>query len=223
MRDLIKLVFVLALMFASTFLVANLTGMLTIEQIEHWLHLADHFSPAYVALIVVLLLFADLFVAVPTLTISLLAGFFLGFPLGGLSAISGMMMAGLSGYLLSHRYGDVLFKFLIKDPERRTETILTFDNYGFAMILMSRAVPIFPELSACLAGITKMSFSKFILAWSLSSIPYALIAAYAGSVSSIDNPMPAIYTAISMSAALWGGWFIFSRYKKTEPINCRTD
>lgn len=219
MKALLKIIIVLALLFSSTFLIANLTGVLTIEQVRTWLESASDLSPVYVATVVVLLLFCDLFIAVPTLTISILAGFFLGFPLGGISAITGMTLAGGTGYALSQKYGDTLFRFLIKDPEHRDEAVSTFKRYGFAMILMSRAVPIFPEVSACLAGMTKMSFSKFLIAWSLSSIPYALVASYAGSMSSIENPMPAIYTAISMSAVLWIGWVLFSRYQKKEPVS----
>lgn len=218
MKALLKIIVVLALLFASTFLIANLTGVLTIEQVRNWLELANHLSPVYVVTAVIMLLFCDLFIAVPTLTISILAGFFLGFPFGSISAITGMTLAGVTGYALSNKYGDVLFKFLIRDSEHRSEAEFTFKKYGFIMILMSRAVPIFPEVSACLAGMTKMNFSRFFIAWSLSSIPYALTAAYAGSVSSIENPMPAIYTAILMSAVLWIGWFLFSRYQQAEPV-----
>src|SRR5699024_139001 len=82
----------------------------------------------------------------------------------------------------------------------------------------SRAVPIFPEVSACLAGITKMQLLRFLLAWSLSSVPYAVIASYAGSISSIGNPMPAIYTAILLSGTLWIGWFFFRWLQKSKPI-----
>jgi uncharacterized membrane protein YdjX (TVP38/TMEM64 family) len=218
MKALLKIIIVLALLFASTFLIANLTGALTIEQVKNWLEIANQLSPVYVATAVVLLLFCDLFIAVPTLTISILAGFFLGFPLGSISAITGMTLAGGTGYALSHKYGEVLFKFLIKDPARRSEAVSTFKRYGFAMILMSRAVPIFPEVSACLAGITKMQLPRFLAAWSLSSVPYAVIASYAGSISSIDNPMPAIYTAILLSGTLWIGWFFFRWLKKSKPI-----
>lgn len=218
MKALLKIIIVLALLFASTFLIANLTGALTIEQVRNWLELANQLSPVYVATLVVLLLFCDLFIAVPTLTISILAGFFLGFPIGSISAITGMTLAGGTGYALSQKYGDALFKFLIKDPARRSEAVSTFKRYGLAMILMSRAVPIFPEVSACLAGITKMQLSRFLLAWSLSSVPYAVIASYAGSISSIDNPMPAIYTAILLSGTLWIGWFFFRWFQKSKSI-----
>ncbi|SMO74344.1 TVP38/TMEM64 family protein [Gracilimonas mengyeensis] len=216
MKDLAKLILVLATAFASTFLIANLTGVLTIEQSKLWLQSAQDLSPLLVGSLVILLLFSDLFVAVPTLTITILSGYFLGFPYGGISAIAGMFLAGIAGYAISSRYGDVLFSFIVRDEQRRIEAKETFQQYGFVMILMSRAVPIFPEVSACLAGITGMSFSRFLTAWLLSSVPYALIASYAGSVSSLDNPMPAIYTTIGLTAVLWGSWFVFRRYHQTQ-------
>jgi uncharacterized membrane protein YdjX (TVP38/TMEM64 family) len=81
------------------------------------------------------------------------------------------------------------------------------------MILMSRASPILPEVSACMAGITRMPFRKFLLAWTINTVPFALIASYSGSISSISNPRPAIYAAISIYAVLWIGWWILKKYK----------
>jgi len=86
------------------------------------------------------------------------------------------------------------------------------------MILLSRAMPILPEVTACLAGMTKMKFSKFILAWLISTIPYVLIISYAGSASSIENPKPAIYTAIGISVTLWSGWYLFINAKRKKHI-----
>ena len=50
----------------------------------------------------------------------------------------------------------------------------TFLNYGLGMILLSRSSPIFPEVCACMAGMTKTRFSKFALAWIVNSVPYAV-------------------------------------------------
>jgi uncharacterized membrane protein YdjX (TVP38/TMEM64 family) len=139
-----------------------------------------------------------LFIAVPTLTITILAGYFLGFPYGSLSAILGMFMAGISGYLLTRRFGDKILIKVIKNEEKRKDAIESFHKYGFLMILMSRASPILPEVSACMAGITRMQLRKFLLAWTINTVPFALIASYSGSISSITNPRPAIYAAISI-------------------------
>ncbi len=214
MKPLIKLVLIIAGVFASTFLLVKSTGMLTVDQIETWLKAAQTLSPVYVGTIVAMLLFADLFVAVPTLTVTILSGFFLGHLYGVLAALSGLMFAGMTGYWLSRFFGEALLRFLIRDPQKIEEVKAAFHRHGFIMILLSRAMPILPEITACLAGMTRMNFFKFLAAWSVSSVPYAVLAAYAGSISSIENPMPGIITAIGISSVLWLMWFVYHRMQK---------
>ena len=212
MKGLIKIMLTLALIFASTFVIANSTGFLSIDKIEQWLAHARAVSPHYIAAIVVGLLFADLFIAVPTLTIIILSGFFLG-PLAGFAAaVTGLFASGIGGYSLSILYGDRLSRFLIKDPAERQSAKNAFLRHGFLTILMSRAMPILPEVSACMAGITRMPFLKFLLAWTISAVPYAAVATYAGSVSSLDNPKPAIVTAVGLTVFFWWCWFLFRRH-----------
>ena len=214
MKHLIKIMVVMALFFALTFLLVKATGILSVEQIKMWLVQAKALSPYYIGGIVVLLLFTDLFVAVPTMTTITLAGYFLGFPNGAIASIIGLTLAGLTGYGLSSLFGDRVFAFLLKKEEARQEAKATFRQYSVIMILLSRATPILAEVTACLAGMTNMKFSKFILAWWASSIPYALVISYAGSISSLENPMPAIYAAIGISATLWTGWYLFNAKRK---------
>lgn len=45
-------------------------------------------------MVIALFLVSDLFIAIPTLTIATLSGYFLGFGYGGLAAATGMMLAG---------------------------------------------------------------------------------------------------------------------------------
>ena len=78
MKPLLKIMLILALAFASTFIIFKSTGLITVEKIELWLEMAKNADPIWVALIVAGLLFADLFIAVPTLTTMILGGFFLG-------------------------------------------------------------------------------------------------------------------------------------------------
>lgn len=212
MKPLLKLILLIATFFASTFLLIKLTGILTIEQIKDWLIIAKEFSPLYVGGIVTLLLFADLFIAIPTLTITILAGYFLGFGYGVLASLLGMILAGITGYYISRFYGDSIFGFLIKEENQRIKAINTFQKHGFVMILLSRVMPILPETTACLSGMTRMNFSTFLAAWLMSSVPYSLIASYAGSISTIDNPKPAILAAIGISALLWGLWYVYRRF-----------
>lgn len=213
MKTLVKLFLTIAGVFASTFMLLKLSGGLTVDDIRAWLEAAKSVSPVYIGLVVASLLFADLFIAVPTLTVCLLSGYFLGFSYGLAFNIIGVTAAGIAGYLISRSVGRALLEKVIHDPVKLEEMETTFDKHGFAMILMSRALPILPEATACLAGFTHMQTWKFLLAWMISSLPYAAIAAYAGSISSIDDPKPAIFTAIGLSVLLWGAWMVFLKFK----------
>lgn len=201
----------LGLVFATTFLLLNATGVVTVAKIETWLTLARDADPLWVAPVIALLLFVDLIISVPTLATITLSGYFLGPVIGALAGIVGLLMAGLGGYVISHRYGDLLLKLVVKDETKRSEAITTFQEHGAVVILLSRASPILPEVSACMAGMTGMPLGKFLALWLASSVPYALIAAYAGSISSVDNPKPAIFAAIGLMSFLWLSWLIVRR------------
>lgn len=79
MRPLLAVMLVLGAVFASTFVAGRLLGILTEANVRAWLAEAGSVSPAWIAGLVILLLFIDLFVAVPTLTVTLLGSYFLGF------------------------------------------------------------------------------------------------------------------------------------------------
>ncbi len=214
MKALLKIMLTLALVFASTFIILKSTGLITVEKIQVWLEMAKNANPVYVAFIICSLLFADLFIAVPTLTVMILGGYFLGPVYGAIAAITGLFFAGTCGYGLSAKYGDKLMNFLIKDQYKRDDAIRTFQNHGAIVILLSRAVPILPEVSACMAGMTRMPLAKFLMLWLISTIPYAIIASYAGAISTLENPKPAVITAISLTAFFWAGWLVFRKFNR---------
>ncbi len=209
MKQLIMVASVLAAAFASTFLILNKTGVLTVDNIELTLNVASSINPVYVALTVVLLLFLDMFIAIPTLTVSILAGYFLGFHAGGVSAFSGMFLAGLCGYLTCWKFGPRLLLRIYKNQSKLNEMRTIFADHGAMVLIMCRAAPILPEVACCLAGATRMPMLKFLLFYGIATAPYAFIAAYAGSRSTLSDPKPAILTAIAMSLFLWISWALF--------------
>lgn len=214
LKPLVKIMLTLAAGFATTFLLLNATGIVTVAKIETWLLMAKSADPLWVAPVIALLLFIDLVISVPTLATVTLSGYFLGPVLGAVAGITGLLMAGLGGYAVSRRYGDVLLKWVVKDESKRAEAISTFQEHGAVVILLSRASPILPEVSACMAGMTRMPVGKFLVLWLAGSVPYAVIAAYAGSVSSLDNPQPAIFAAIGLMSFLWLSWLVVRGYGK---------
>lgn len=219
MKPLLKIMAILALTFLSTFIVLKLAGLLTVEQIETTLTAAQQIDGWYLAAIIAGLLFLDLFIAVPTLTIMLLAGYFLGAGYGAVAALSGIYLAGICGYWLSYRYGGSLEKRIIRAPQERLQLRKQFNQYGVVMILLCRALPVLPEVTACMSGLSKMPFGKFLLAWSVSCVPYTIIATYAGSISSVQNPKPAIFTTIGLTGLMWLGWWLVKKVYQPQPIS----
>lgn len=211
MSPLLRLILTLLSVFGSVFLIVKFGSGLTFQDVEAWLIDAQSSSSVYIAFLVITLLLADLVVSVPTLTITVLAGFLLGQSLGAGVALAGLYGSGIIGYWISRRHGRRLLEFVIRDENKRTEAIRAFEYHGFVMIALARAVPMLPEITACLAGATGMPFRRFLLAWSVNSIPYVAVASYAGSVSSLTQPGPGIYGAVGISATLWLGWFLFHR------------
>lgn len=214
MRPLLKVMLVLVAIFASTFIVGRLLGILTVENVRTWLAMANEVEPAYVIAAVIALLFTDLFIAVPTLTVTLLSGYFLGFPAGAATAFAGMGCAAFTGYAVGRRWGDRGINLLVKDEQQRSDLDAEFARSGPAMIVLSRAAPMIPEVTACMAGATGMAVWVYALCFTISTLPYALIAAYAGSVSSLEDPRPAIFAALFLYAVLWSCWFVFRRRRR---------
>ncbi|MBY0564709.1 MAG: hypothetical protein K2P58_11025 [Hyphomonadaceae bacterium] len=71
-----------------------MTGWVTEADVRFYIAAAHDVHPAYLVALVVILLFVDLFIAVPTLAIVLLAGYFLGPMLGALASIMGLAAMG---------------------------------------------------------------------------------------------------------------------------------
>lgn len=211
MKSLVKIMLIIALCFASTFILIRVSGVLSIDQIKAWLTNLHALSTVYVGAIVILLLVADIFIFVPTLTVIILSGYFLGFTNGAIASITGLLLAGSAGYIVGRLFGPKVFQFLLRSSREREEARDAFLAHGFIMIILSRAMPILPEVSACLAGMTQMRYARFLTAWLLSTVPYVLIASYSGSISSLEKPGPAIFAMIALSGSLWLAWYVFRR------------
>ncbi|MFT2090191.1 TVP38/TMEM64 family protein [Paraglaciecola sp. 2405UD69-4] len=207
MKALLKLILSFTLVFISIFVLMKFTGVITIEKVENWLLIAKDTGVWTLMFIVVVILMSDLLLSIPTLATVTLSGYFLGHLYGAIASLAGLMLVGVMGYLLSYYHGDKIEMRVLKTREQRLDARQNFAQHGIVMILFSRAIPMLPEISACMAGMTKMPFYKFIAAWSLSIIPYVLVCSYAGSISSLDNPNPAIYSAISVNIVIWLAWY----------------
>jgi uncharacterized membrane protein YdjX (TVP38/TMEM64 family) len=211
MKDLLKVALAMTLLFASTFVIMQSTGLVTDAGVATFLERAHNIHPAWLGAIVIALLLLDLLIAVPTMTTILLAGYFMGPLLGGIAAAFGLMLLGVTGYGLGRRLGRPALNRLFKDEQRLTGIEAAFSRNDLLVLFTCQALPILPELSCTLAGISRMRFARFLLGYAVGVVPFAFIVAYAGSISTLSNPGPAIYTAIGVSVLLLLCWTVVQR------------
>jgi uncharacterized membrane protein YdjX (TVP38/TMEM64 family) len=206
MRDLLSIGVILALAFASTFLLAQWSGILPEEELLAWLQGLRELHPAWLIGAVLLLLVLDLFIAVPTMTTILVAGWLLGPWLGGLTASAGLLLMGTTAYLIGRSAGRQVLSRLFRDDARLAGIERAFARNDLLTLAVCQALPILPELSATLAGIARTPPLRFLAGYALGVVPFSFIVAGGGAASSPDDLRPAMYTAIVTSAALLLLW-----------------
>ena len=197
-----RFVGILVLVFTLTLLAFKAFDVLSLDDIKAWLIQAQQWSPVWVGSLIILLLLVDLFIAVPTLSLTILSGFFLGFEWGFFYSSVGLLLAGSMGYVLSRYHGHKVLSWVCKDDAEQKSMIHLFQTLGPLSLLLCRAAPMLPEITSCLAGTTRMPYWRYLMFYSLGSIPYAAVAVFSGSISSVDNPSPALYTYVGMFAVL---------------------
>lgn len=199
MKGIVKVTAILVIFFSITFVLNLQFKFITITKLETLLkELAS--NPAYfpwVCLAILSILAIDSIIAVPTITTILLSGYLLGPLYGGIIASAGVLLAGTICYYGGMFTGEKFFyKLLKKDDAKKMRH--WFDSYGGVSLLTARILPMFPEVLSCLAGMSKMPFQKFMTLFALGNVPFVLLAAYAGSISDFDKPLPALFVGIGL-------------------------
>jgi uncharacterized membrane protein YdjX (TVP38/TMEM64 family) len=100
---------------------------------------------------------------------------------------------------------------LFKDEKRLPDIEAAFARNDLLLLFVCQAMPILPELSCTLAGIARTRLPRFLFGYAVGVVPFAFIVAYAGSISTLSNPSPAIYTAIGVSVILLLFWTLLKR------------
>lgn len=211
MKALLKLALKLGLIFLTLVVLIQLTGLVDMERARDWVLHAQSVHPAWVALGVIGLLCVDLLLSVPTLALSIGAGHVLGWWTASLVVWCGLMGAGGLGYVAGRVAGPRVLRRLMPDEAQAQEATQTFLAHGFIMTVLSRGAPMIPEMCACLAGMTRMPASRFALAWTLNSAPYALLTTGLGAFSSLDSPALAVAGALGLYVLMWGSWWVWRR------------
>jgi len=148
------------------------------------------------------LLVADLLLPIPGTIVMSALGAVYGFWLGGLFASAGSMLAGAVGYGVGRFFNEGFAKRWLGEKDFEKGRTL-FSRNGALVIAVSRALPILPEVLACMAGLLRMPFRRFLLALACGSVPMGFLFAWIGSLGR-DYPGWGLGFSIGVPAILWG-------------------
>ncbi len=147
------------------------------------------------------LLIADLLLPVPSTGI-----------IGGMGAVLGLLpaffwswlglsLSGCAGYGLA-RLGGPRLAGRLASPEEQRRYREMFNSLGGLAIVITRLLPVLPEVLSVLAGLYRMRFSAFLAATLLGSIPPALVYSWLGA-RALESPGPALWGFVAVTALAW--------------------
>lgn len=189
----------LALLFLIPFLIwgGSMEQAFSSEAAITWLTRYDEW--AWFAGIALLML--DFLLPVPGTAVMAALGYVYGAVKGGLIASSGSFLSGLVAYSVCRFVGPNAARKLLGEKDYQRGMNL-FAKTGGWIVAASRCFPLLPEVVACMAGLTRMPFTRFALALACGSIPLGFIFAYVGSTG-IENPKFAILLSAAIPPVLW--------------------
>src|SRR4030095_13419058 len=123
------------------------------------------------------LLVGDLFLPIPATPVMSAAGYLYGWFVGGLIAAAGSFLAGTTAYLLCRSLGHRAAERIVGCADWDKGHAL-FVRQGPWLVALSRALPVLPEVIACLAGLTEMPARSFFVSLACGSVPLGFV--YAG-------------------------------------------
>ncbi len=128
----------------------------------------------------ILFLVSDIVTPVPATGIMAALGAVYGVVPGAIFSVIGSAGAGLIGYGAARALG-VRGSRWIADEKEIEKFKVFFDRWGGYAVILSRAMPILPEVISILAGLSRMKFSRFFSALLAGTIPTSFLFAWMGS------------------------------------------
>ncbi|MGK0185738.1 MAG: putative membrane protein YdjX (TVP38/TMEM64 family) [Verrucomicrobiales bacterium] len=198
---LLWLFFALACIVLATFAIWGdaYESQFTIEGSLNWLQKFGEW--AWIAAIA--LLAADIFLPIPSTVIFTALGILYGPLWGGLIGTAGFAIGGGIAYGLCRSFGERPALWLLGEKDyRRGRSI--FSKSGGWIIVLSRWLPVLPEVISCMAGLAKMPVGKFLTALLCGSAPIAFAFAALGHAGK-DQPLLPLLASVIIAPLLWLG------------------
>jgi len=166
-------------------------------------------AKAWAWLVGIGLLLADLLLPIPGTIVMSALGAVYGLWIGGFLASVGSILAGVLGYGVGRFFDEKNARKWLgeKDFDRGHRL---FSKSGPWVVAISRALPILPEVIACMAGLVRMPFRKFLLALACGSVPMGFLFAWIGAVG-VEHPTWGLAFSLGLPAVLWGAAAVLRR------------
>lgn len=149
------------------------------------------------------LLSCDLILPIPGTGVMSALGLVYGPVVGGLISSAGSILSGLIAYGLCRGIGRRAAERLAgRDGLQRGESL--FARSGAWLVILSRWLPLMPEVIACMAGLARMPFRIFLTALVCGSVPLAFVFSTIGAAGE-QRPFLAIALSICIPPILWLG------------------
>ena len=212
MKEILKIIFVIFSFFWLVLLITSLTvGNIWQEALDVIKNLKDT-QNYFIGFLISFLLFLDLFIIVPTFTTLVFAWYSLWFFLWTLFVLLWLYSAGISGYFLGKKYWrNILFK-IYSNPEKIWQIEDAFHKNGIFMIIFSRSAPLLPELVSVLEWITWFPFWKYLLYFSIITLPYTFLGISIWTLSDWENPEKTVLVIITGFAFFWTVGILCKKY-----------
>ena len=161
--------------------------------------------------VAIILLIGDLFLPIPATIIMAALGYIYGPIIGGIISAIGSFISGALGYWLCRLLGEsVAIKILGQKEYDRGKNISI--QVGGWVVALSRWLPVFPEVVACMAGLVRMPARYFYLALACGSLPLGYTYAIVGN-SGVDHPLLALGLSACLPPLIW---FFVSRILRSS-------
>lgn len=173
--------------------------------------LTGHFEEVkgWAWLLGIVLLMADILLPIPGTVVMSALGAVYGFWIGGFLSAIGSMLAGMSGYGVGRFFDEKFAKRWLgeKDFEKGRSI---FEKSGAWVVAMSRALPILPEVIACMAGLLRMPFRTFVIALACGAVPMGFLFAWIGMLGR-EQPAWGLAFSLGVPAVLWSAAAVMRR------------
>jgi len=165
----------------------------------------------------ILLLMSDLFLPIPATAVMAALGFVYGPVAGGLIATLGSFLSGGLAYLLCRWCGRPA-ALRVLGPQELADGERLFARVGGWLVVLSRWLPVFPEVIACMAGLSRMPPRAFFAALACGSAPLGFVFAAIGHAG-VDHPILAIALSAGLPPLLWLAVQPWFRARRRTPVD----